>query len=686
MGERFYDTLTNLISGMGTSKDKSIFTRYAFTELGVDQLDAAYRSDWIARKVIDIPAFDATRAWREWQADKDQITALEDVEKTMQLQPKLLLGLQRARLYGGAALILGVDQGLETEELDLETVKKDSLKYVHVVSRHEITAGDLELDIRSPYFGEPKYYESISPAANLRLHPSRVVRLIGAPILDRTRTNGWGDSIIQVVNDAIHSAGIVAGGVAALVQEAKIDVIRVPGLMDNIANADYEGRLKKKFGLAAQAKSLYQMLLLDKDEEWQRVTANFASLPDVLQMYLLIASGAADIPATRMLGQSPAGMSSTGESDIRNYYDRVSADQKVILTPALNRLDEVLIRSTLGSRPPELHYVWASLWQLDETQKATIAAQKAAVFKSDVDAGLIPGDVLREARINQLIEDGTYPGLEQIIDDFEVENGSMAEAVQAEAEAAAALAPKLGTGPAFNPGLPKPTHAAVAADAMTSRITGRDAKPKTLYVRRDVINADDIIAWATDQGIPGVIDGSDMHVTVAFSRQPVDWIKVGSVGTWGQDEDGVMKIPPGGARMLDLLGPEQDVLALLFNSSDLTYRWCQIKEAGATWDWQDYQPHITIAKVAVGEFAVIDFEPYRGPIVLGPEIFEEIDPEYTVLPGPRAQDQASPIPSVINVHVPITVPPQGGVEVTTVTKHDAAGRIMEFERRTKKED
>jgi uncharacterized protein len=38
-----------------------------------------------------------------------------------------------------------------------------------------------------------------------------------------------------------------------------------------------------------------------------------------------IVSGAADIPVTRLLGQSPAGMNATGTSDMKNYHDRIQS-------------------------------------------------------------------------------------------------------------------------------------------------------------------------------------------------------------------------------------------------------------------------------------------------------------------------------------------------------------------------
>jgi len=75
------DTLTNLVSGMGIEgRDKSVNTRFGINLLSSAEAEAAYRGDWIARKVVDIPAEDAIREWRQWQAESKDITDLEDTE------------------------------------------------------------------------------------------------------------------------------------------------------------------------------------------------------------------------------------------------------------------------------------------------------------------------------------------------------------------------------------------------------------------------------------------------------------------------------------------------------------------------------------------------------------------------------------------------------------------------------
>ena len=66
---------------------------------------------------------------------------------------------------------------------------------------------------------------------------------------------------------------------------------------------------------------------------------------------------------------------------------------------------------------------------------------------------------------------------------------------------------------------------------------------------------------------------------------------------------------------------------LLFTNDDLKWRHERIKDAGASWDHPEYQPHITISyDPDAPDIATI--EPYHGPIILGPEIFQEVKEDW----------------------------------------------------------
>jgi len=450
---RFTDRLVNLVTAMGTTKDKSTSSRYFVQELDQQQALAAYRSDWIARKVVDIPAFDMIREGRNWQADAKQIEALEAEEDRLQVWPKLAKALKLARLYGGSALIIGIIGDDPSLPLEPGRVAKGGLSYVHVASRYEVTAGEINRDAASPGWGEPLYYQMQSnKGGSIRIDPSRVIRFIGADVPDIAYQQGWGDSILLALDEAVKNAGLAANGIAQLLQEAKVDVYKIPGFMAGVGDVAYRQKIIDRVSLANQAKSLTNGLLMDAEEEYIQKQISFSQLPEVLRLYLEIAAGAADIPATRLLGQSPSGMNATGEGDLRNYYDRLSAEQEVDLRPKLEKLDGFLIPSALGGRPAEIHFTFAPLWQISQREQADIFKTKADAARTLAGTGgtspaLMPIEALSEALINAFVEDGILPGLEAAIEEFgtladqeddadDVEAATTPPATQADPEAA----------------------------------------------------------------------------------------------------------------------------------------------------------------------------------------------------------------------------------------------------------
>jgi phage-related protein (TIGR01555 family) len=158
------DSLYNLISGLGTDKDPRTGARYRFRLLQRNEIEDAYRGDWMARAIIDAPAEDATREWRAWQANQKQIEAIEELEQNLDIPRKTKQALIRARLYGGAALMMGVDDGREPQEpLNLEKVGKDGLKFVVVMNRYELNAGPRIYNVDSPWYTKPEYYSVSTP-------------------------------------------------------------------------------------------------------------------------------------------------------------------------------------------------------------------------------------------------------------------------------------------------------------------------------------------------------------------------------------------------------------------------------------------------------------------------------------------------------------------------------------------
>jgi uncharacterized protein len=434
----FLDTLQNFLSGMLMARrDKAVSSTYTCEELTPEQLECAYRGDWLARKIITIPAWDATREWREWQAEQDQIEKLEDVEDSFNLKGRVREALIKARLYGGAGIVIGVPDEDQTKPLDPARLGKDCIKFLHVVTRHELSAlQGFEDDITSPWYGLPKTYSVRTTTVNRTsplemLHPSRLVRFIGNdPPNINYSMEGWGDSVLIAVNEAVRAAGMTTLNLAQLINEAKVDFIKVPNLTNIFTTKEASAKYVERMTYINACKSSTNAVLMDKEEDWDRTQLSFTGMPEVLDAFLIVASGAADIPATRLLGRSPAGMNATGDSDTRNYYDRIRSDQSLRMSPAMRMLDDVIQVHALGAVDPDIHYEWVPLWQMSEDEKAKIGKLRADAVKVIVDSGLVPLEALAKGFQNQLIESGDYPGLEAAIADANAADDFVPEPLQ----------------------------------------------------------------------------------------------------------------------------------------------------------------------------------------------------------------------------------------------------------------
>lgn len=594
------DSLTSLVSRMGTDRDKNATTFYTQPAVTDEQLVAAYRGSWLPRKIVDIPALDSCRKWRNWQADDEVIEKIEAEEKRLNVKGKVLEAMKKARLFGGAALYIGTGEADTSKPLEVERIGAGGIRHLTVLTRSKLAAGEIENDPESEWYGKPKAYTLTGAnGSSIEIHASRLVIFNGAMAPDDeyslNLTQGWGESILTATLDAIKNADATAGNIASLVFEAKIDIIKVPNFSQNIGNKSYEDSVLRRYTLANTIKGINGTLILDSEEEYESKSAQLGGLTDILMAFMQIVSGAADIPVTRLLGQSPAGMNSTGTSDMKNYHDRIQSMQELEVTPAMARLDECLIRSATGSRDAGIHYAWAPLEQMSEKEKADIFKTKADAARVLVGTGtgqeIIPREAVSDALVNSLIEDGSLPGLETAIEEY----GKLSEQDPTDEE----------------------NDAAVSGQPTANDLTN-DAAPRTLYVRRDVLNSADIITWAKEQGFKTTLPADDLHVTIAYSRKPVDWMAIGE--SW----QGELKLPAGGPRLMERFG---EARVLLFASSEIQWRHERMKDVGASWDHAEYQPHITISYDPDAP-DLADVEPFQGEIILGPERFEEVNEDW----------------------------------------------------------
>ncbi len=416
------DGLVNVVTGLGTNKSKRSHNQWGYALLqNYQELDAAYQSNWIARKICDIPAEDMTREWRRIKSDgAEDISALE---QQLLVVNNVQEAVTWARLYGGSGILMITGQDL-TKPLNVNAIKKGDLTRLLVFDRWDMQGLTLNTwDVLAENYLKPEFYTI--RGGSMQVHWTHFARFDGERLPRRwmEQTQGWGDSVLRKCIDDVADMVAAKDGIAELMQEANIDVIKREGLTDELAT-DQDDAIIDRYALFSMMKSNIQMALLDENETLERQTLNLSGVAPIIEQFMTWISGAADIPVTRMFGTSAKGMNATGEGDDRNYNNSIRAGQRAYLSQPMRTLDEVLVRSALGSFPSDFDYVWNPLSLPNALEIAQANKLNADTSLAYLQANIVQrSQVMRELQANE-----EYQFDDKAIEELEaLEDGNMFE-------------------------------------------------------------------------------------------------------------------------------------------------------------------------------------------------------------------------------------------------------------------
>jgi len=407
--DSFFNFNARLGIGANNQTNGSTY-RFDFVSRNRVQMEAMYRSSWIAGKAIDCVADDMTRAGIDITSEElkpEDIEQINNAFDEFRIWNELNDTIKWSRLYGGAIAVFMIDGQDPSTPLRIETIQKDQFKGLLVLDRWLVQPSleDLVTEYGSD-MGKPKYYTVVADAmalVNQKIHYSRVIRLEGLklPYWQRIAENLWGQSIVERLWDRLVAFDSTTQGAAQLVYKAHLRTYKVKDFRQIITQGGkaLEGLIKQMEQIRLW-QSNEGLTLMDDSDTFETHSYTFSGLDAVLLQMGQQLGGAVDIPLTRLFSQSPAGMNATGESDLRNYYDRVNADQNKDLRQGLTKILRIICRSVLGiDAPKNLNFKFNPLWQLSDTEKSTIAQAHTAAIVQAEESGLVGrADALRELR------------------------------------------------------------------------------------------------------------------------------------------------------------------------------------------------------------------------------------------------------------------------------------------------
>lgn len=400
------DYFSNLLARIGwNTPSLPEATDYQLVRLSLNYwlMLTLYRNQWIARRIVDLPADDMTRAWPKLACDlaPDQIEIFDRTIRRTRTPHAIRQALKWARLYGGAGALMAIKghEKILNEPLDLEEVNPDSylglIPFDRWVGIHPLN--DLSEDLAHPTdWGLPEFYEvtGSDKGQSFKIHASRILRFSGpdVPIPELQAMSWWGISVLELVWEELRKRDNASWAILNLLFRANVIARVDPDLASVMSGLGVNQAAMQRWQASLQAQnellSNQSMLVLGKEGKMESVQYTFSGIGDVYAQFQMDIAGAAEIPVTRLFGRTITGLGQSNDADERYYEEKIAKDQDYELRPQLDKLYPVICMSEFGEVPDDLDFVFPSVRVLTEEEKADIVDKVSGPILEAFNAGV----------------------------------------------------------------------------------------------------------------------------------------------------------------------------------------------------------------------------------------------------------------------------------------------------------
>lgn len=410
------DSWENVVTQIGTTRDPRRGARHYSRVVSSLEARDLWRTNDLAARVVETHAAEALRRGVELSLGEGKRDDADEIEAMLSeipgpswvgngIVPIFTKALQYEAAYGGAAIwpVMTGAQGELDQELNEDGIT--SIERLVLFEPRQLRPAYFYSDPLHPKNGEPAIYEVMplnTRGASMYgtrplIHESRLIIFPGIRVSAEEQPGvdvGWGDNKLSRVYQVLADFDLSFGGAAALLAKFSQVVVKLKGLAQAQAtNADFKQHLEAM----NYAGSVLNAWVVDSDDDVSRLAVTMAGLPDTLDKLMLRLAAAADMPVSLLMGQAPAGLNATGESDIRFFYDRVE-QLRERLKPLIERLIKWCLLAgdgpTGGNEPETWCVEFPPLWEPNKKEDVETQKAQAETDKIYIETGvLLPEEV-----------------------------------------------------------------------------------------------------------------------------------------------------------------------------------------------------------------------------------------------------------------------------------------------------
>lgn len=381
-----------------------------------------YQYNGLFSKIIDRPAEEALKHGIEYNiSDQTLADFLDDALDRLDWEEKATTAIRWARLFGGAVIVMLLDDGRGLEE----PVNWQDIRSVEELRVYERAI--VQPDPNCYLTGKAEYFDISSTYGGFfRVHRSRCLVFKNGSLPEYAAPQQyfyWGlPEYVRIRRDlsiALHTHQSAANMIDKSVQP----VYKQRGLQSTLAGPDGDDQVLKRLQVLDASRGMLNSVAVDMDgEDYSFQTFQLSGASEILESTYSLLSAVTCIPQTILFGRSPSGENATGESDLENYYNFVEGIQKRMLKKNIRTLLKAVVQAGVydGSiaEPQTIKPTFKPLWSLSEAEQATVELSKAQRAQATaqtaqlyIDMQVLQPDEVRQA----LSQDGSL-NIEDILD------------------------------------------------------------------------------------------------------------------------------------------------------------------------------------------------------------------------------------------------------------------------------
>lgn len=409
MDER--ETRTDFMIGNGKGYGRDNLTRQrpgVAKRLSVSELEDLYKSNSMAKNIVDIPAEDLTRSgWTLMMEDDKLKSAYESKLRQLKTKDRLQKLFMFERLYGDGFVAIGTTESARynlSDELKPERLRR--IPYINAFSSKKVSNRIINEDMFSDRYGQIESFEinrsqrhgiQLIGDNDRKIHRSRILHQQDLRFEDELEGTSLLENlydILTVVDTSIWSVGQILYDYVFKVMKSK-DVANLTQEQKTLIamNADYKFRTEA-------------LAIIAEDEELNKVSTPVAGIGELLDFVWDYLAGASRMPKTVLKGQE-GGTVTGAQYDVMNYYSRITAMQENQLRPHLEYLVRLLMWAseecggTINPDEVEWSIEFNPLWNVDSKTDAEIRKMTAESDSIYIANGVLDPDEVKETRFGR---------------------------------------------------------------------------------------------------------------------------------------------------------------------------------------------------------------------------------------------------------------------------------------------